>query len=318
MEERLPQDESIVDKIATGLSMSEEERKQLHIAYQRGKLGKSLYGAYCLLLSMRERKEESEPVFVNFEQLKEQAAELIPAESIYLSGYEAIGSWVYYLCDSVSEICVEVSLDCKEVLEIIIEQLRRNPACAVKFQISVSSILKENELETMQIFKTLFSCMELENPCKIYHRYHNQKNGDTNELKNYYISSSRGMLMISWNEGEEEPVGVYSSRPQMLQYYEKTFRNRLLASQLYAEVVTGHGMKNYDFNENGMEQRGETYIFQNEQTGTRITIYEQTLQTWIKVERPGIWKHQVVIAENNIVELMRNYLMHEEQIRKIV
>lgn len=313
---RLPQEETIVSKIAEGLMMSEDETYQLHIKYRRSKMGETQYKAYRMLQCMYDRTEELQQVSVEIDKIKEQARKLKPADTIYLTGHEAIWQWSYYLCESVSHIYVEVGLECKEILLILRELLAKNQDCMVTFCIVVDSFLKENELETIRTFREVYAFLQMGNPCKIYHRYRSGRFKNEELLTNHYILTERGMLKFSECKEESEPVGLYVSNTEMLSYYEKNFNKTVACSQLYAQAER--------ISESKILQKVEaertvcTHILRNAQTGICIDVIEKQTRAMIQITRPGIWEHRIEVMENNVVEMIHNFVRDEEEIKLIV
>lgn len=312
---RLPQEETIVSKIAEGLIMSEEETHQLHIEYRRSKMGETQYEAYKMLQCMYDRTEELQ-AHIGIDQIEEQARKLKPADTIYLTGREKIWHWLYYLCESVSHIYVEVGVECKEILAILREMLAKNQDCAVTFCIVVDSFLKENELETIRTFKEVYAFLQMGNPCKIYHRYQSGQFKNEELLTNHYILTERGMLKFSECEEEPESVGLYVSHAEMLSYYEKNFNKTVACSQLYAQAER--------ISESKMLQKVEaertacTHILRNARTGICIDVIEKQIGAMIQITRPGIWEHRIEVMEDNVVEMIRNFVRDEEEIKLIV
>lgn len=296
---RIPKSEETVIKIAEGLSMKEEDKERLCMAYRRTRIGERQYQMNIILKKIREGnsypkekkhgKKENLRAGANMRPEKEMAENLKEKKSIetYLS----------YVLWGAEYAMISLNPLCSGAIEILMDVLEKNPGCSVEHIIGNSSFYGKDNIGDVKNFEVVFPLLLVGENYRVFHHYRWNGAIEAEKSELNLILTDKGIVLFDL----ELSHGVFSNQNQYLQYYLQVYRNIQKNCSLFAE--------NRNIGQGNPDTAATMEIVcQNNKAEIEIILRADGRKAAL-IRRAWPCRKEIYLEEEGIVHLVENYLV---------
>lgn len=223
--ERKPKTEDLVLKIADAISMSEEEKQTLLLAYRREHKGERYYMAHRILNQIYERKALP---------AKEEIHNLYDTPEIEADA----GVWGAQYDQSLLPICeiaefqrilsvmlrntgaLKVKCHRREYLQDLYDMLLKHTDCKLELMIELEDLHNKDAWGDLKLFEVIYPMLKSDIECQIYTSYV-RENVEKN-VEKYYVLSDTGVLVLE-NFESGRVKGFYTEIKEIYRYFRENF-----------------------------------------------------------------------------------------------
>lgn len=260
--QRTPSGDAVIDKIATGLGMSEDDKKHMHALLKNKNDKKTqMFNVYIDRICNESFKYRMYNIKLNDNIINVDENGLIK-----LTCWEEILRYTMYVVNGSDKISMRIDPEYKNIFRRFDfgkdDFSKIDVTCIVRLHGSNYS----DELENIRYFYALYPILCELKSCNVYHYYRNMSEADESEIN--FVISEKGIVIFDKTLNN----GMFTNKATYMEYYQRIFDMLKEKCELYVKTENGNN--------------GEQKIVYDEKEN--LVIFRQKDKNDIHIAEPGL------------------------------